>query len=235
MLPEAKYPGFYRAVVVDNADPKNLGRLKMMVPQVSGENVTDWAWPVLGGISQFKPVYGEWQADYAQTAASATVAYPVTLGTNDGTYGVGLENNSEIHFSLAGVYNIQFSFQFECSDTSDQDVTIWLRKNGVDVPGSAGFVSVPGKHGTTPGHCIAAWNYVLEFGSDDYFQLMWHVSSTTVSMPYYAAGTSPTHPTTASAILTVAAVGKVSPAPTEGVWAAFEGGDPNFPLWIGTF
>ena len=44
---ETKYPGFYRAVVVDNYDPKNLNRIRMIVPQVSGESVTDWAWPIL--------------------------------------------------------------------------------------------------------------------------------------------------------------------------------------------
>lgn len=232
---ENNYYGLYRGVVVDNNDPKNLGRIKMMVPQVSGENVTDWAWPVIGSTSQFKPVYGEWQADYSQTAASATVAYPVTYGTNDGAEGITLQNNSEIHFSAAGVYNIQFSFQFANTHSGDEDATIWLRKNGVDVPGSAGFVSVPSKHGSINGHTIAAWNYMLEFAGDDYFELVWHVSNTTVSMPYLAVGTTPVHPSAASAILTVAAVGKVAPLPTEGVWAAFEGGDPNFPLWIGTF
>ena len=235
MQPEVKYYGFYRGVVVDNNDPKNLGRLKMVVPQVSGENVTDWAWPVLGGISQWKPVYGEWQADYSQTAASTTVAYPVTFGTNDGTYGVDLVSGSRVTFSLAGVYNIQFSFQLQNTATSDEDVTIWLRKNGVNVPGSSGFVSVPSSHGGTPGHSLPAWNYVLQFEANDYFELMWQTSSTNVTMPYYAPGTSPDRPSSASAILTVAAVGKVAPLPSEGVWASFEGGDPNFPLWIGTF
>jgi len=235
MQPEVRYPGFYRGVVVDNADPKNLGRIKMIVPQVSGESVTDWAWPVLGGISGFKPVYGEWQADYSQTAASTGVAYPVTFGTNDGADGLELLNNSQIHFSLSGVYNIQFSFQFQNTDTADRNATVWLSKNGVDVPGSAGIVTVPSKHGSTPGRTIAAWNYVLKFDFNDYFELKWHVDNTSVSMPYYAPGTSPTHPSAASSILTVAAVGKVTPPTSAGVWASFEGGDPNFPLWIGTF
>lgn len=235
MQPEVKYYGFYRGVVVDNNDPKNLGRIKMIVPQVSGENVTDWAWPVLGGISQFKPVYGEWQADYTQTAASTTVAYPVTYGTNDGTYGLELKNGSQVHFSLSGVYNIQFSFQLQNTDTIEQDVNIWLRKNGVNVPGSTGFVSIPNSHGGTPGHALPAWNYVLQFEANDYFEIVWQASSTLVTMPYYAPGTSPARPSAASAILTVSAVGKVAPPPSEGVWVAFEGGDSNFPLWIGTF
>lgn len=229
------YPGFYRAVVADNNDPKNLGRIRMIVPQVSGENVTDWAWPVLGGISQFKPVYGEWQADYSQTVASTTVAYPITYATNDGADGIELQNSSQIHFNVAGVYNIQFSLQTQNTNTGIKEATIWLRKNGIDVEGSAGIVAIPGSHGGIPGYIIAAWNYVLEFAANDYFELVWHTNSTDVSLHYYAPGTSPTHPSAASVILTVAAVGKVTPAPTEGVWAAFEGGDPNFPLWIGTF
>lgn len=43
---ETNYPGVYRGVVVDNVDPKGLGRLRVMIPQVSGEAVTDWAWAV---------------------------------------------------------------------------------------------------------------------------------------------------------------------------------------------
>jgi hypothetical protein len=207
----------------------------MKVPQVMGEEVTSWAWPVLGGISQFKPVYGEWQADYTQSIASATVAYPVTYVTNDGASGITLQNSSQIRFTNPGVYNIQFSSQFQNTATSDHDVTMWIRKNGVDVQGSAGFVSIPSSHGGTPGHTLAAWNYVLEFAANDYFELMWQADSTAVTMEYYAPGTTPDTPSAASVILTVSAVGRVVPTPSSGVWAAFEGGDLNYPLWIGTF
>jgi hypothetical protein len=229
------YPGIYRGQVVDTNDPLNLSRIRMLVPQVLGEEVTDWAWPVLGGVSQHKPVYGEWQSDYTQSIASTTVAYPVTYGTNDGSYGITLANSSQITFEHAGIYNIQFSAQLENTATAEHDVTIWLRKNGVNVEGSSGFVGVPGTHGGINGHTIAAWNYVLEFNAGDYFELVWQADSTAVTMQYYAPGTSPDTPSAAGIILTVSSIGKVTPVPTAGVWAAFEGGDPNFPLWIGTF
>ena len=38
-MDEGKYFGVYRAVVVDTADPLDKGRIKMLVPQVSGEAV----------------------------------------------------------------------------------------------------------------------------------------------------------------------------------------------------
>ena len=39
--------GLYRAVVVDNKDPRNLRRLKLQVT-TTGSEVTDWVWPVHG-------------------------------------------------------------------------------------------------------------------------------------------------------------------------------------------
>ena len=229
------YGGFYRGTVVDSNDPEGHGRIRVRVPQVFGDKVTNWAWPVLGGVSQVKPIYGEWQADYTQTIASTTVAYPITYATADGSRGINLRSNSQLYFDYDGIYNIQFSAQLQCTATSDQDVTIWLRKNGVDVTGSSGYVSVPSSHGGTPGHTIAAWNYVLQFKAGDYIELVWQASSTAVSMPNYAAGTSPVTPSAASIILSISSVGSVLPSPPAGVWIAFEGGDPNFPLWIGTF
>ncbi|NIR59231.1 MAG: phage tail protein [Gammaproteobacteria bacterium] len=45
---ETQFSGKYRGIVVDNADPERLGRLKLRIPSVLGESdegVTDWAWP----------------------------------------------------------------------------------------------------------------------------------------------------------------------------------------------
>ena len=46
---EQPYWGLYRAIVADNDDPRQLGRLRLRVPQVSGNDiVTDWAFPRTG-------------------------------------------------------------------------------------------------------------------------------------------------------------------------------------------
>ncbi|NDB57377.1 hypothetical protein EB001_02825 [bacterium] len=156
--------------------------------------------------------FGAWQHNVTQTAAANNTGYGVKFATGDIT-GQGVDvindlsgNPTLIKMNNTGYYNIQFSFQFQNTDTGDQDVTIWLRKNGettpFDVSSSAGFISVPSSHGGTPGHCIAAWNYFVQANAGDYFQLVWSTTlASRVEMEYYAAGSPP--PSAASAILTV--------------------------------
>jgi hypothetical protein len=38
--------GVYRGVVKDNRDPQKQRRIKIVIPQTTGEETTDWAWPV---------------------------------------------------------------------------------------------------------------------------------------------------------------------------------------------
>lgn len=44
MVDQFKLFGLYRAVVVESNDPLGKRRLRLQVPQVFGDSVTDWAW-----------------------------------------------------------------------------------------------------------------------------------------------------------------------------------------------
>ena len=48
-----KYLGKYRGTVVNNVDPKQIGRIQVSVPDVSGVVPTSWAMPCMpyGGIN----------------------------------------------------------------------------------------------------------------------------------------------------------------------------------------
>jgi hypothetical protein len=147
--------------------------------------------------------YGAFQSLVDQSIASANTAYAMTLDTTDYSNGVVLSNSSRLNVKNAGVYNLQWSGQFQNTDTSLHDVSVWLRKNGTDVTGSTGFISVPNSHGGVDGHTITGWNYFLELAANDYVEIYWSATSTNISLQFYPTQTSPTRPSTASVIATM--------------------------------
>ena len=151
--------------------------------------------------------YGAFQDNNTQIATLSNVGYPMKLRINDLTNGITItgSDTSRITFANTGIYNLQFSAQFQNIDNAQHDITIWLRLNGTDVAGSAGFISIPARKSAgagNEGHGVYAWNYVLSVVAGQYYQIVWSTSSATnVTMQFYAAGSPP--PSTASVIATV--------------------------------
>jgi len=170
-----------------------------LVPLVqSGANVT----ATLSTLTTFTHGANAAFEDYTnQALVSANTPKVVTFNTTDWATGITLVSNSQITVTNAGKYNFQFSIQFECSDVQLQDIYVWLRKNGADIGGSAGLVSVPNKHGGVNGHAIIGWNFFLDLAANDYIQLVWTATNTAVSIATYGAGAS--WPSTASVVMTV--------------------------------
>jgi hypothetical protein len=150
--------------------------------------------------------YGAWQSGDDFTIASVTTAYVLTLDTIDYENGFSIVDSSKITAENAGVYNLQWSGQFQNEGASDHDAHVWIRKNGTDVVGSNGLIAVPAKHGSIPGHIVAGWNYIIELAAGDYVEFWWHADSTDVSLQYYGGGVTPTTPSTASLIVTIVPV-----------------------------
>ncbi|MCP4465348.1 MAG: baseplate assembly protein [Halieaceae bacterium] len=114
MTGSAKYLGKYRGTVVNNVDPQQIGRIQVLVPDVSGVAPTSWAMPCMpyGGINagmftvpaigtgvwvefeQGDPDYPIWVGTYwgssaempklAQTAPSPTPAVTIQTPLNNG-------------------------------------------------------------------------------------------------------------------------------------------------------
>lgn len=159
--------------------------------------------------------YGAYQSVSTQLIADPTVAYPITFDTVDDEWGVSIGSpSSKLVVANPGTYNLQWSGQFQNTDASDHDVSVWIRKGNdggttSDVVGSTGVISIPAKHGLISGHTIASWNYVLTLVANDYLQFWWCADSTTVSLQSYPAQTEPVRPSTASVIATVTQIGAV--------------------------
>jgi hypothetical protein len=87
-------------------------------------------------------------------------------------------------------------------DGTIDDVTIWWRKNGVDIPFSAGIATVPAIHGGVAGTAIISWNLVEPVNAGDYVQLLFASETGNTVCATYAGGTLPTHPISPSVIVT---------------------------------
>ena len=148
--------------------------------------------------------HGAFQSTVDQTAAAANTAYAMTLNTTDYANGVSVASNSRITVTDAGIWNLQWSGQFENTDSQDHDVRVWLKINGTVVTGSTGFFAVPSKHGSVNGHSLVGWNYFLSLNANDYVELWWETDNTAISIQAYPA--SGNYPSTASVIATMSFV-----------------------------
>ena len=149
--------------------------------------------------------FGSFSDSTTQTI-TANTATPMTFNTTEESFGVSVGSpTSRIVIANPGTYNVQFSAQLDKTDAGADDVTIWLRINGADLPRSATDITLQGNNQRV----VAAWNWVYTFSAGQYFQLIW--SSLDASMRLLSEGTStsPTRPAVPSVILTATQVGAV--------------------------
>jgi hypothetical protein len=152
--------------------------------------------------------YGAFQDSTDQTAASTTVAYPITFNTTDFSNGVTLSNSSRLNVKNAGLYNLQFSIQLKNTTNDGQDVDIWFRKNGTNIDNSNSRFHPPArKSSSDPSHMIAALNFFVDMAANDYVEIVWRTENTGVSIEHFGTSTSPTRPAVPSVIATMNLVG----------------------------
>ena len=219
-----RYYGLYRGEIYRADDPENLGRVQLVIPQVLGQVVTDWAYPVGGAISQWQYPYGTFLTQSDQTLGVNTPT--VVTGWNETDTNKTYLEGTRLYVEETGDYFLQFSAMLIKTNASSGTADIWVRKNGVDVPDSNTRVTLSGSNAEV----VMAVGLVLDLDANDYIQLVGSASSTNTLISHSPAGVGPAVP---GIIATLHLVGKWKPQPETPVWVMFEGGDPNFPVWIG--
>lgn len=147
--------------------------------------------------------YGSFYSTQDQNSAGANQVNKFTYNTTDIANGVSVVSNSRITIASPGIYSIQFSAQFDKTDSGDDTVDIWLCKNGNNVPNSNTEITLSGNQGKS----VAAWNFFVNAAANDYYELCWSSPDAAVFANYVAAQSTPTRPATPSVILTVNRVG----------------------------
>jgi hypothetical protein len=154
--------------------------------------------------------YGAFSSDQDQTT-TANTATLMTLNTTDFANNVSIAT-SKITAATSGIYNLQFSAQFQNTDNQIQDISIWLRQNGVDIPGSTGFVSIPAHKSASAGdeaHEIVGWNYYIQMQANDYVEIWWSATNASVTIQHYPTSTGPVRPATQSVVATLSFVSSI--------------------------
>ena len=159
--------------------------------------------PVSAAAEADSAPYGSFQSLADQSAASANTAYTITYDTTDFSNGVSVASSSRVTVKNYGIYNFQTSVQFTNSDSQEHAVSVWFRKNGSDIVNSNTQLSIIARHGSIDGSCVFAVNFYFELQANDYIEMMWSTTSTTVRLDYLAAQTTPTRPATPSVIATM--------------------------------
>lgn len=153
--------------------------------------------------------YGSFYDETDQTGARSTLLL-MKFGNTDLSNGVSITNDgsgnpTQITIANAGKYNIQFSAQMvSTTGNSSTRAEIWLRKNGSNVPATTTWLSFPGNSV----YIVAAWNFLVDSGAGDNFQLAWAINSNVDNAVTLAheLGTA-LYPSVPSVILTVTQIG----------------------------
>jgi hypothetical protein len=152
-------------------------------------------------------VFGSYFSDVQQNNASATAVNLMTVNNVVVAFNTVVRSPfSRIYVAETGIYNIQFSAQFDKSAPAAADIYVWLRQNGIDVPYSGGKVVLQGSNA----EIVPAWNYVLLMSANDYFEIAWSSTDTNVYASIIAPAVGPPAiPGVPSVIITVCWVSNI--------------------------
>lgn len=148
-------------------------------------------------------------AFYDTTTQSTTANTPtaITFNSTSSSRHTSISTPaSRILFAADGLTSVTFSLQLSNSSASEDDVTVWLRKNGVDVPYTGSTITVPKKHGAIDGTAIITVNFYENFNPSDYLELYWLTVAGTTTIKTIPASISPAYPSSPGAVLTVSQI-----------------------------
>lgn len=204
--------GIYRASVVDNKDPDNLRRLKVMVQTTGLEqaSVTNWIWPVIStkrppaigsGVYVLyvggDPEYPVWIGEFGEEP-QGVFAYGSWFSTQDQTpavintaYAITV-NNTDYEEGIKVVDGSKFTVDLNATYNFQFSLQLHSRGGG----GSGHTVQIwLRKNGsnidnsatridvpTNNPYQVAAWNFFIQLEKGDYIQLMWSSSNTNMAI-----------------------------------------------------
>ena len=138
--------------------------------------------------------------------SNGTQTNPVANQVNIGTFstigpnnGVSVIGGNIIRVTNPGVYTVLFTTTMAKTSGGTSSMSIWLRYNGVDVPGSRQDLELI----NTLSIIFTSGNFTLNMAANSDLQFCWSSADTTVNLSALPAGVNPTRPTGSSLKVTM--------------------------------
>lgn len=253
-----RFHGIYSGKVVDIKDPLKKGRVRLQIPQVTGTQKSGWVPQVGGVVSQINYPYGTFYTSSDQNIGTSAT---VITGWNKSTSNKITLANNKFTITEEGDYLINLSAVVKKDTLGFSNVSLWIRKNGTNIANSASSLTSLGLHsahtiptaythvapsgggtvtnnhtdmvinhsGTSPNQVIKH-SFTIRLVPKDYLEFVCSADVSGAYLNYSAAGTGPAAP---GALATINLIGNFIPKVGTNVWVMFEGGDPEFPVWLG--
>ena len=132
-----------------------------------------------------------------QSAAAVDTGYPITFNQTYKSDDISLVSNSRITAVYSGIYSFKLSVQLNQTNSSAEDVYIWINRNGTDQPYGAHHYVVSGSNSAL----VANWVFDVDITAGQYIEFKWSTTDTGVTLNAEAAA-SP-HPGIPSAVCAV--------------------------------
>lgn len=144
--------------------------------------------------------YGVFSSLVTQTPPTINAPHNVHFENTDIASGIRIVDTNKVITDNAGLYSFDFRLQLTSTNSSQKDIYIWARKNGVDIPRSTSKVTLVGNSV----ELVPSWSFSVSMQIGDYFELMYAATDLAISINAPAATSFA--PSTPSATLRVSQI-----------------------------
>jgi hypothetical protein len=124
------------------------------------------------------------------------------LSNTDLANDCSIVDGTKITTNQTGVFNLQFSAQlYRTEGGTNAHVDIWFALNGVNIDNSNTRITIS----NNSHYLVASWNFVLAMNANDYIEIMWMPSVSTIQLQ--TEEEQALHPATPSVIATFNRIG----------------------------
>lgn len=121
--------------------------------------------------------YGLFKNTSSQSNLTANTTYLTPSTTTVQNSGITVVNGTDFTVPISGTYLVQISLQIKKNQgTTNKEVSVWLRKNGVDIPNTNSTITVINNNRFN----ITLFNFTLTLDANDYVQTAFTVNDSNI-------------------------------------------------------